>query len=243
MEDIEILIGIFSLIFCFIATLIGLLIASKYRKYKQNTLLYVGISMPGLSLPWYPSCISFLMALITGEGLPPQIYFLIGNAFIPVTLLLWILAFTEIILKKNKKIKKIIILIVYTVIGIIFEIFLFYTVFTDYNSIGELKGSVDVEYYGITRYYLMFTLLTLFISSLFGIIESIKSDNADIKLKGKFLLAGIILYTIGAIFDGFIPQTFVTLPIVRIILITSILMYYNGWILPKAVRNLFLKEK
>ena len=101
MEDIEILIGSFSLIFCVIATFIGLLIASKYRKYKQNTLLYVGLSLPGLAFPWYPSAISFLVALGTGDGLTPQVYFLIGNAFVPISLFLWMLALTELIFQKK----------------------------------------------------------------------------------------------------------------------------------------------
>ena len=239
LSDTEILNGIFSLIFCIMATLTGLLIASKYRKYKRNTLLYVGLSLLGLAFPWFPSSISFLVALVNDVGLPPRIYFLIGNAFLPISLFLWMLALTELIFKKKQKI----ILIIYAVTGIIFEIYFLYSLFTNYSVIGELKGPVDVQYYGITRLYLIFTLLTILITSSLFCIECFKSDNAEIKLKGKFLQVGIILYTIGAIGDGFITLDFVTLPIIRIILITSTIMFYNGWILPKAVKKLFLKEE
>ncbi|TFF98047.1 MAG: hypothetical protein EU540_08285 [Promethearchaeota archaeon] len=239
MEDIEILIGSFSLIFCIISTVIGLIVASKYRKYKQNTLLYVGLSLPGLAFPWYPSAISFLVALVNGVGLPPQVYFLIGNAFVPISLFLWMLALTELIFKKHQKE----ILIIYIIIGIIFEIYFLYTLFTDYNAIGELKGAVDVEYFGITRIYLIFTLLSIFISSVLFNIQCFKSDSAEVRLKGIFLMIGLILYTIGAIADGFIPLDFVTLPIIRILLIISMIMYYHAWILPTYMKKLLLKEQ
>ncbi|MFW9898682.1 MAG: hypothetical protein ACFFDO_05420 [Candidatus Thorarchaeota archaeon] len=239
LTPIESLIGLFSLIFSIIATIIGLLIASKYRKYKQNTLLYVGLSLPGLAFPWYPSSISFLTTLMIDQSLSPEWYFLIGNAFLPIALFFWILALTELILKKKQKI----ILIIYSVIGIIFEIYFFYSLFTAPNVIGELKGPVDVEYYGITRLYLIFVVLTIIVTGLLFVIECLKSGNPEIKLKGIFLQIAVILYTIGAVADGFMTLTFVTLPIIRIILISSIIMFYNGWILPESVKKLFLKQK
>ena len=118
--------------------------------------------MPGLAFPWYPSAISFLVALVNGVGLTPQAYFFIGNAFVPISLFLWVLALTELIFKKHQKE----ILIIYIVIGIIFEIYFLYTLFTDYTEIGELKGAVESTYHGITRVYLIFTLLTILITSL-----------------------------------------------------------------------------
>ncbi|MFW9942804.1 MAG: hypothetical protein ACFFFT_17345 [Candidatus Thorarchaeota archaeon] len=239
MEDIEILIGSFSLIFCIISTVIGLIVASKYRKYKQNTLLYVGLSLPGLALPWYPSAISFLVALGTGDGLTAPVYFLIGNAFVPISLFLWMLALTELIFKKHQKT----ILIIYIVIGIIFEIYFLYTLFTDYNEIGELKGAVECTYHGITEGYLIFTLLTIIITSIWFNIKCFKSDDAEVRLKGIFLMIGLILYAIGAIADGFIPLDLVTLPIIRIILIISMIMYYHAWILPTYAKKLILKKE
>jgi len=239
LTPIESLIGLFSLIFSIIATIIGLLIASKYRKYKQNTLLYVGLALPGLAFPWYPSSISFLTTLMIDQSLSREWYFLIGNAFLPIALFFWMLALTELILKKKQKI----ILIIYTVIGIIFEIYFFYSLFTTPDVIGELKGPVDVEYYGITRFYLIFVVLTIIVTGLLFVIECIKSGNPEIKLKGIFLQIAVILYTIGAIADGFMTLNFVTLPIIRIILISSIIMFYNGWILPETVKKLFLKQK
>ena len=44
LEQIEILNGIFSLIFVVISTYIGIRIASKYLKYKQNELILVGFT-------------------------------------------------------------------------------------------------------------------------------------------------------------------------------------------------------
>ena len=71
-------------------------------------------------------------------------------------------------------------------------------------------------------------------------INSIKSDTPEIKLRGKFLMAAFISWTFGAIADATLPLNFVTLPIIRIILITSAIEFYIGFVLPDWVKKRLL---
>jgi hypothetical protein len=63
--------------------------------------------------------------------------------------------------------------------------------------------------------------------------QSIRSEKPEIKLKGKFLLIAFILFVIGAFADAVLLLTVITLPIIRIILISSSVLFYFGFILPK----------
>ncbi|MHA1467605.1 MAG: hypothetical protein ACTSP6_05940, partial [Promethearchaeota archaeon] len=62
----------------------------------------------------------------------------------------------------------------------------------------------------------------------------------EIKLRGKFLMAAFISWTFGAIADAIIPLTVITLPIIRIILITSAIEFYIGFVLPDWIKKRLL---
>jgi len=47
---------------------------------------------------------------------------------------------------------------------------------------------------------------------------------------------------IGAAMDTILPITFVTFPIIRIILISSAIEFYLGYFLPFWLKSVFLKE-
>ncbi|TFG25921.1 MAG: hypothetical protein EU532_11075 [Promethearchaeota archaeon] len=237
LQTIEILNGIFSLICVIISTIIGLLIASKFFKHKQKTFLFVGISWIGLFSPWWPSTISFLLAITTGNGLSLTAYFLIGNIAAPVILLIWMTAFTELEYKKQQKK----ILMIYAIIGVLFEIFFIYYLLTDPSSLGELSGYLDVTYRGIVLYFAIFIVLTMLITGVLFGRESLRSDNPEIKLKGHFLIAAFISWCVGALLDAALPLNTITLTIARLILISSAIEFYFGFILPDYIKKIFLK--
>jgi hypothetical protein len=80
--------------------------------------------------------------------------------------------------------------------------------------------------------------------------RSLRSDNEEVKLKGKLLLAAFLSFSIGAILDSMIggilgdndPLLPIMVVIVRIILISSAIEFYGGFILPKWLKDLFLKQ-
>jgi hypothetical protein len=237
MEPIEILNGVFSIIFVMISLIVGITIIIKYFQYKQRTLLYFGITWIGITSPWLPSTISFLKALFTGTGLTPAIYFLIGNIAAPIILVIWIVAFTDLKYKDKRKI----LLIIYVIIGVAFETYFIYFLISDPNVIGDLTGILDVRYKSITLVFAVFVVLNVLIPGILIARESLKSDDREINLKGRFLLAAFISWTIGAMMDAALEPNIITLTIARLILISSALEFYTGFLLPEKVKNIFLK--
>ena len=105
LQLVDYLQGSFSLVFVLISLIIGLTILSKYSKYKSRLYILVGISWIGVANPWFPDSISFIMYIASGfqNGLDIGWYFIIGNCFIPIALLSWLTAFTDMISKKKQK--------------------------------------------------------------------------------------------------------------------------------------------
>jgi len=243
LTDFEILNGIFSIIFVTISIFVGLKIISKYFEYKHIEFLLVGITWVGIVSPWYPSCISFIIALFNdGVGLQntPEIYFIIGNVLIPFFLISWLIAFTNLLYKNQQKI----IVTIALIYCVMFEIGFFYLLITGQSeSIGVMQGAVDVKYERMVRVFLLSIVAIILITgSLFARV-SLKSNNPEVRLKGWFLLTAFILFSIGAVFDAAFDLNYITLPIVRIILILSALCFYCGFILPAPVRKFFMKEE
>lgn len=238
LTPLETLNGTFSLIFVLISLLVGLVIASKYFQLKNRTLLLVGITWMGLTTPWLPSTVSFIVYLITTTSLSPAIYFTIGNIASPLILVIWILAFTDLKYKNKQKL----LVIIYVIIGIAYEAYLVYFLIADPNVIGDLTGIFDVTYKGVVLIFALFIVINVLITGILFGRESLRSKDSMLRLKGKFLIVAFISWCIGAIMDAALPLNIVTLTIARIILISSAIEFYIGFILPRFVKDLFIKD-
>jgi len=234
----EILNGTFSLIFVIVSLIVGLIIASKYFQVKNRTLLLVGITWIGLTTPWLPSTISFLAYLITESGFSPVIYFTIGNIASPVILVIWIIAFTDLKFKKRQTL----IVSVYSILGVAYEIYLVSFLIINPSVIGELTGIFDVTYKGVVLLFALFIVINMLVSGVLFGQESLRSKDATIRLKGKFLIVAFISWCIGAIMDAALELNIITLTIARVILISSAIEFYIGFILPHFIKDLFIKE-
>ena len=95
LETLDIINGIFSMVFVAISLLVGIIILSKYLQYKEKIYLFVGATWILISEPWWPSTLSFIIAINNEVGLSEELYFLIGNILIPVAIIIWLIAFTE----------------------------------------------------------------------------------------------------------------------------------------------------
>ncbi len=243
LDTITIVSGVFSILFVAISSYVGLRIAYKYVKMKQKVFLCVGFAWVGIVSPWWPSSLSFIIALFNGgEGLlnAPEIYFIVGNVMIPLFVLLWMIAYTELLAKKQQKI----ILLLIIVYGVVFELIFWILLLTDSTAIGVLKGPVDVDYESIILVFLLATIGILLVTGVkFGKASLTPDATPDVRLKGKLLIAAIITWAVGALLDSAIPLNLLTLPITRILLISSSILFLGGWILPDWMKKLFgLKE-
>ena len=231
--------GVFSLIFVAISLLVGIIILTRYFKYRERIYLLVGLTWVLISEPWWSSSVSFLVALSNGVGIPEQAYFLVGNIFVPVAIVLWLLAFTEFLYTKKRKL----ILLVFAIIGASFEVLFFIFLFLNPRIIGELNGPVDVNYTSFIMVYLILFLLIVVISGFLFANLSLKSKDPEVKLKGKLLVIAYITFSVGALLDSSIPLHEVTIIIIRLILILSAICWYGGFLLPKWMKKFLMKRK
>lgn len=229
----EFLNGITGLIYTIIVIYVGLRIASKYIQYKQKVLLYIGIGWLGFPMPYYAVSLSFLSVLITGQPINDFLYFLAALGFIPIFLLLWIAGFTELLYKN----RQVLILIIYAIFGAIFGSYVFYALFTNLTLIGAKQGPVDTDWSFFIIIYFIPLIITVLVTGLLLSLKSLKSDNPEVKLKGKFLLIAFFLFFLGEILDIVLD-----IPITRITLMLSSIAFYFGWIMPERIKKALSKK-
>lgn len=249
LELVDFLQGLFSLLFVLISLILGFKILSKYFKYKSNLYILVGLSWIGVANPWFPDSISFIMNLVLQESLPVELYFIIGNAFIPLALLTWLIAYTNMISKKRQKL----VISITIILSIAFEIVFFYLLITDIDQIGIISPArpFTVDFGILITIYLLVVIVIMFITGIIFAQRSVKSDDKDIKLKGKLLRAAFITFTVAAILDSLLGAIFEdpTDPILsimvvatRVLLIIAAFEFYGGFILPKWMDALLRRE-
>ncbi|HEY0087954.1 MAG TPA: hypothetical protein VGB37_03870 [Candidatus Lokiarchaeia archaeon] len=230
--------GIFSLVFICLSTIVGLKVAHRYLETKKTTPLWIGIAWIIIPSPWYGSAASFLVALITGNGLDLRTYIFIANFLPPFYMIFLIAAFTDFYYNEKQKL----FVLISFIVGIIFEIYIIYYVIVDPKVIGELHGIIDIEYKGIWRMYLVVNIILICIIGISIAINSLESKTHDIRLRGIFLLLAFVSFTIGAFMDAALPLSILTLTIARILLISSAIEFYFGFVLPKWFKEKVLKE-
>ncbi|TFG02281.1 MAG: hypothetical protein EU540_01845 [Promethearchaeota archaeon] len=237
MNLLQIVNGLSSLILVVIFIVVGISIALKYKKTKERMYLFFGITWIGVVEAYIAVSISFIVALFNNDGLPEPIYFLVGISFYPVSTLIWITAFTDIIYKKAQKIFQ----LIFIIIGTVFEIIFFSLLFTAPSLIGTLLSPVDSEYGLVVRIYIYFSLVVIFFTGIIFAIYSIKSNNPEYRLRGIFIIITLITFVIGAILDT-LELDLIFLTLVRLIMISSAVEFYIAFVMPKWVKKLFLKE-
>ncbi len=235
----DLLQGSFSLIYVVISYILGVLILLKYFKFKTRDYIFVGLAWMGISNPWIGDAISFLMIIFIGSTLNPLIYFIVAYAIIPFFILCWLIAFTDLLYPNKQKL----LLILYLIFTAIFEIHFFYLLYTDISSIGVFVGIFRIRWSLLMEIYFSLFILTAIISGILFAQVSIKSHNPEVSLKGKLILAAFISFTAAAVTEAFGHLDPLTVVLTRIILISSSIEFYLGFILPRRIRDFFLKEE
>jgi len=173
-----------------ISTILGVIIVIKYFKYKKRELILVGITWILIVSPYWPDAITFIMVLLTGNILEDGIYFFLANALIPAIHITWSIAFSDLLLKGRKK--KIFILIM-AIQAIIFEIIFLSLFFIDLSLIGTRMAPFYVKWTDLVVFYLLLSIIMFLIMGILFVRKSLRSENKEIQLKGKFLLVAFII--------------------------------------------------
>jgi hypothetical protein len=254
MDIVDILQGTLSLIYVVISFAIGLVIVSKYGKFKNRLYILVGLCWLMLSTLWLPEAASFLMELFIQRTLVEEWYFIVGNTFFPVALICWVIGYTDMINKKRQKLAIPLVLI----FSIVFEGLFFYYFFIDVNLIGVINPlrpfSADLGYF--LTILLLISFLIIFITGVKFSRKSVKSENKEVRVKGKLLQFAFVAFTIAALLEkvarsiliGIVftdptePILVVMLVVVRVLLITSSIAFYGGFLLPRWMREIFMHD-
>ncbi len=253
MELVDVLHGSFSLVYVIISFAIGLIILFKYFKFKNRLYVMVGLTWIFLSLPWFPDSISFIRYLFFGTALSDEWYFIIGNVFLPIALISWIIAYTDMINKDKQKLAVSIVLI----ISITFEVIFFTLLFIDVRLIGTYTTLFSADLGILLIVFLFITMLTMLVTGLKFAAKSIRSEDKEVRLKGKLLRGAFIVFTIAALLEksarsillGVVfqdptdPLLTVMLAIVRVLLVLSAFAFYGGFLLPRWIKEIFTKKE
>ncbi|MFX1274159.1 MAG: hypothetical protein ACFFBP_00755 [Promethearchaeota archaeon] len=235
LEPLDIANGILGLIFVSITIIVGLSIVIKYFKNKNINLLYVGIAWIFFCSGWYGTSVSFIWSFFNGgEGLPLEAILLINFIPLPIGVVSWMMAFTNFMLKKRQKLI-LLSIIIYSVV--FYTLFVIYLIL-DVNLIADKESAVDTSSKSIEMAsFIIIIIVIIMISGIAFAIKTIKIGESETKWKGVFLLIAFPSFAIGGLLDAILPTNASSLVILRLLLMSSAIEFYFGFILPERIKR------
>ena len=232
--------GILGLIFVAITIIVGLSIIIKYFDTKNINLLYVGLAWILFCSGWYGTSVSFIVSFFNGgEGLPLEAILLINFTPLPIGVISWMIAFTNFIVKEKQKL----FLSIIVIISLIFYILLTSYVIFDVNLMAIKESAVDTRSNNpFMALFIAIIILIILVSGIAFAIKTIKIGEPETKWKGIFLLIAFPSFAIGGLLDATVPTTPLSLVVFRLLLMTSAIEFYLGFILPKKLKNFLIKQ-
>ena len=236
LSPLETVMAIFSLIIVVIFTMVGITIASKYKKTKERVYVLVGLTWIGIIEAWIPSGIVLIGYFFTSsQVLHPQLYFFIAIVGYPVTTMIWMTGFTEIVYKEKQRLFQ----IFFGIVGILYEILFLSVLFIDYRLIGEFQNVVDVAYNPIVSIYILISLCQILITGIIIAIYTIKTGIPANKIRGYFLFVAFVTLFIGGLVDAAVTLGLLEAVLVRLFVISSAIEFYFGFMLPDYIKKIF----
>lgn len=234
------LLGIFTLIYIGIVLFVGVKVISKYFSIKDKTFLYAGIGFIGVAFPWSGVAINFISIVFFDVVPSMEIHFFFHGGMGGAFLFFWIMAILNLSGIQPEKREKYLIFI--GVVAFIVEIVYLSLIFYDTDILGTLLNEIQMDYAPFNEVYLLTQLIIVLISGFWLASKSLKSENDRIKIKGRLLLFGFILFPIASTLEVLVP--FVPIIIIgRLLALISLIFTYGGLILPKWMEKLFLKKE
>ena len=145
-------------------------------------------------------------------------------------------------------------LIITIAFSILFEIVFFSLFFIDVNLIGVINPlrPFTVDFGIFITVYLLIVILAMVITGVIFAQKSVKLEDREVRLKGKLLRAAFITFAVAAILDSLLGTIFenpadpllaIMVVVVRILLILSALEFYGGFLLPRWMKEIFMKKE
>jgi hypothetical protein len=240
LNGLDILRASFTLLFVVISFIVGFKILFKYFKLKRKELITVGLTWILIGSPWWPLAISFVTILLFNYLLDPLLYIFFMTGLSAPGLLCWMYSISELNYPHLKK--KII--VIYGIICGVYEVLLLILLFTN----PELVATKGVPFDGFSynrswfvNIFLIFVIVNAIITAILFCRASLKSENATVRWKGKFLLIGFLLFMATAVFEVFSSGNKILQAILRIFFSVASLFYYLGFFLPSWLEKALIK--
>lgn len=233
LSPIEIINGFLSLFTVSVYVIVGIRIMLKYRNTKEKRFLLVGVSWIGICEPWWPSTVGVVLALIFRVYIGELLYLYLNFGFLDFFLILWLIALGDALMYEKWNI----LIYIHIIITIIFQILFFYFLFTNISVIGTQLSPVDCSFGPLAIIFHIYHLTLFILTSFLFAYNSLQIEDAEIHLRGRFLLLAFILFLVGAILE-----LIITITLNRIIILISAVLFYFGYILPRKIKELFLKS-
>jgi len=238
LSPLDILNGILGLSVVIVSLALGFILLLKYFKNKNKNFILLGINLIFLGSGWYGTSTSFIVALISGsEGLNLEMILLLNFVPLPIGLICWCGFYTNMLMKNKQKL----FLFTMIIITIFFYSVFFFVLATDVSQAAIKISPVDTsagENKFLSLYIIIFIVILLFTGIHFS-LKTMKYDDIDMKTKGKFLLYAFPAFAIGGFLDSTLPSNEFTLILFRLLLISSIISFYIGYLLPNWIKRFF----
>jgi hypothetical protein len=214
----------------------------NYFQFRKKELLYVGLAWMAVYQPWWPGTLAFLLNvfnLIEG-GIGAELYILIATMYIPPAIFFWFMGVTEMIFEGKRNI----IVGIYLIITSLMSVLIIALLLIDPKILGTV-GVVNSDYGVIMTLYLMFINVSAAVTCGLMGRGSLKSKLPQMRLRGKFLIGASICYVLGGLLDvGLIKYESFRWIIIfsRTILMSGSILFYLGFLLPKFLEKLLIKE-
>ncbi len=234
------ILGIFTFIYLIVTMAVAIKIILTYFEVKNKTLIYIGLSIMGLAIPWSGHAVSFVSVVFFDVSISMELYFLLHGVYIPVSLFFWIMGCLY--LSNIEPATRKMIIIVTGVLYTIFDIIYIIIIFTDTTILGTPLNEIQVDYAIFSEIYLLYAILQSIILGLWMGKRALRSDDRRIQLKGKFLLCSFSLFAFAAFLEVMIPIILI-ITLARILVTFNAILLYGGFLLPKWMERLFLKQE
>ncbi|MFX0036791.1 MAG: hypothetical protein ACFE9I_14270 [Candidatus Hermodarchaeota archaeon] len=241
LSPLDILNGILGLLVVIVSFILGLIVLSKYFKNKNKNFILLGVNLIFLASGWYGTSTSFFIALIRGnEGLALEMILLLNFIPLPIGLICWCGFYTNILMKEKQKL----FLLIMVVITVFFYSVFLFVVFTDVSQAAIKISPVDTTAGGnrFLSIYIIIFIIVLLITGIHFSLRTMKYEDIEMKTKGKFLLFAFPSFAIGGLLDSTLPSNEITLILFRLLLISSIIGFYIGYLLPNWIKKRIIKD-
>ena len=213
---------------------LSVVLLAKYSSTKDKRVLYFSLFMAFGTLAFLSISINFINILVTGNSIGAFPYLLIAFGIAPISVLFWMILMTELMYQNKRKI----ILGLFLIYWIVVRIMFFYLLFTDIDSlatniwIGGLQQGIFLRVVQVIR------LLIILIFGILFFLQSHKSENKEVRLKGTLFLLGILVLV-----GGMLLYSITTNPIfILIFMIPALLFFYGSLTMPEFIKRIFIKE-